>query len=274
MTTIPLATFEDLFTGPTLDARWDSSYGTVSISGGRGRIPCEVGSWSALGAINAAPGDLWTLHESSLSLELVTLPTGGGAGVAYLLIGAMSGTAGTYIAVLCDVVGGYIALTSRIGYADPGAVYLAYDPVAYRWIRIRDTAGSVYWETSPDGVTWVIRRTLTPSPGWVSGSVQVLIESSRDGGTNDAALIDNVNVIPVSVLTGQPPLVVPATGPPTGGVFGTALTTSPPLVVVSSTTSPSAILTPPVPLVSGSAVTHGLGGVATVRDLSGAAIIL
>jgi hypothetical protein len=274
VTTIPLATFEDMFPGPTLDPRWDSSYGAVSISGGRGRIPCEVGSWAALGAVNAAPGDLWTIHESSLSLELVTLPTGGGAGVAYLLIGAMSGTAGTYLAVLCDVVGGYLALTSRVGYADPGAVYLAYDPVAHRWLRIRDTAGSVHWETSPDGVTWTIRRTLTPSPGWVSGAVQVLIESSRDGGANDAALIDNFNITPVSVLTGQPPLVAPITGPPPVGVFGTLLTTSPPLVVVGSTTSPSALLTTQAPLVSGSAVTHGLGGVATVRDLSGAAIIL
>ena len=270
MTDIPISTFVDMFT--TVDSRWDSSYGGATATGGRGRIPCTVGAWAALGAINAAPGDLWTLGGSSMHLELITLPVGGGATVAYLLLGVMSGTSGTYLSIVYDAVGGYISLNSRIGYADSGAVYLAYDPAAYRWLRIRHTSGVLYWETSPDGLVWTVQRSQDPAPAWVSGSVQILFESSRDGGTDDYAEIDNFNVIPVGVLTADP-AVVGMVVPVGDAVFGLQLTADPAVVGMVVPVGDDAFFAPTVPLVSGSAVVRGLGGSAVVRSLSGSATI-
>lgn len=39
----------------------------------------------------------------------------------------------------------------------------AYDPVAHRWLRIRESAGTTYWDTSPDGATWTNRASLANS---------------------------------------------------------------------------------------------------------------
>jgi hypothetical protein len=270
MTNIPISTFTDMFSA--VDPRWDSSYGGAAAVSGRGRIPCTVGAWAALGAVNAAPGDLWTLGDSSVHLEIITLPVGGGATVAYLLLGVMSGTAGTYLSIVYDAVGGYISLNSRIGYADAGAVYLAYDPVVYRWLRMRHTSGVLYWETSPDGLVWTVRRSQDPAPAWVSGAVQILFESSRDGGGDDYAEIDNFNVIPVDALTAAP-AAVGTVGYPSVSVFGLQLDADPGVVGLVTPSGDDVFRIPTVPLVSGSAVVRGLAGAAVVRSLSGSATI-
>lgn len=40
-----------------------------------------------------------------------------------------------------------------------------YDAVAHQWLRIRFTASNLFWETSPDGVTWTVRRQISDDPG-------------------------------------------------------------------------------------------------------------
>jgi hypothetical protein len=38
--------------------------------------------------------------------------------------------------------------------SDGYSVSASYDPVNHAFLRIREDSGTVYWETSPDGVTW------------------------------------------------------------------------------------------------------------------------
>jgi hypothetical protein len=39
-----------------------------------------------------------------------------------------------------------------------------YAPVPYRWWRIRESANTLSWDTSPDGKTWQLQAQLTPVP--------------------------------------------------------------------------------------------------------------
>lgn len=36
-----------------------------------------------------------------------------------------------------------------------------YDGTSMRWLRLGESSGSFYWDTSPDGVTWTQRYTFT-----------------------------------------------------------------------------------------------------------------
>src|SRR3546814_14352831 len=55
----------------------------------------------------------------------------------------------------------------RSGFVDGGAVSIAYDSTNHAWLRIREDSGTLFWDTSADGLVWTNRRS-TASPAWVS----------------------------------------------------------------------------------------------------------
>lgn len=69
-----------------------------------------------------------------------------------------------------------------------------YDPAVHVWFRIREDSGSIFWETSTDGVSWTERRSKTSS--FNVSSVSCLIEGGywgSEAGTTYAT-IDNFNL--------------------------------------------------------------------------------
>lgn len=67
-----------------------------------------------------------------------------------------------------------------------------YDPVAMAWLRLRHAGSTVYWDTSPDGVEWLTRRSKEPAIDLSSGRAKLAgFNSSAD--QPDAAVFDNVN---------------------------------------------------------------------------------
>lgn len=71
---------------------------------------------------------------------------------------------------------------------------LPYDPVAHRWLRLRERAGITYWETAPDGVNWTIVHSA-PDPFDLS-SVQAVIAAQVGSAVPSPgfAVFDNFNV--------------------------------------------------------------------------------
>src|SRR5258708_6887555 len=35
-----------------------------------------------------------------------------------------------------------------------------YDTVMHRWLRIRESGGTIFWETSPDSINWFLFKSL------------------------------------------------------------------------------------------------------------------
>lgn len=185
----PLIRLADDFRDDRIDpVLWPNSYGGVSESDGYARIPCAPGAYAAFQS-----GRQWTLTGGHFRVRLTKLPEARGSSSAALSIMANSTVDGTRAGFTYNPVAGTMRLVSEVGYYDAAATVLTYSPAEHLWVRIRQAAASLYWETSADGVEWVIRRTLA-TPAWVgAGPVVMEMVATRTGGTADEVLLGPVN---------------------------------------------------------------------------------
>ncbi|AMW11613.1 hypothetical protein A4E84_20215 [Streptomyces qaidamensis] len=192
-----LETLEDSFTG-TLDlTKWPNSYGDPTATGGRGRIPCTVGGFAGLRSATA-----YTLADSHFLLRAYPPPALGAVSTAALSVLVLTGTGGTDAGFIIDTAQGAMGLYLREGYADGGALFPPYDPVAHAWLRLQDAGGTLLWEASPDSSNWTVLRSA-PTPAWAADTnLSLLLESTRTDGSNNVAEIDNVNLPTSLVLLG------------------------------------------------------------------------
>jgi hypothetical protein len=73
---------------------------------------------------------------------------------------------------------------------------VSYDPVAHRWWRIRERAGTTYFDVSPDGYDWTVID-FTPTPIPVNGVEVVLGAGAQTPVPNPGvAIFDNLNMPP------------------------------------------------------------------------------
>lgn len=177
----PLAQLGDDFDDGRIDTfLWANNFNAVTESGGRARIPCTAGVFAGYQSSRS-----WTLTGSQVNVKVATLPTAGAATTCTAGVFVNSATAGTRIAFEHNRVTGQLRCGSDVGYFDAGATVLTYDPALHGWLRIREAGGTVYWETSRDGETWTVRRSLA-TPAWVgTDTVTFSMESNRDAGTSD-----------------------------------------------------------------------------------------
>lgn len=188
-------TLKDSFAGPLDTGRWSQSYGDPVTAAGRARIPCTDGY---AGLKSAAA---YTLTGSHI-LARAYPPAPGGANAAALSLLVLTSTPGTDAGFLIDAAQSAVGLYLREGYADGAAVFLTYSPTDHAWLQLRETAGTLRWETSPDGETWTVRRTA-PTPAWAAATdLAWLAEAHRDTGVNDFAEVDYVNLPPATVAVG------------------------------------------------------------------------
>lgn len=99
----------------------------------------------------------YDLTASAIFAKLV--PPTGGSGVTTELV-LQSGTGGTDLRWTYNESAGTIVASSNVGYGDSGAVTLTYSPTNHVYFKISESAGTITWWTSPDGVNWTSQRTL------------------------------------------------------------------------------------------------------------------
>jgi len=170
-------------------ALWPGSYGDVAETGGRARVPCTTGYAAYVSAGS------YTLAGAQVACRVYGPAAGGATAEALAEVLVLSSTGGTDAGFSLNAASGLLRLISRVGYTDPGQVDLAYDPTAHAWVRLRESDGTLAWDTSPDGRTWTTRRT-TASPAWVSGTtLTAILAGHRDGGTGDYCEFDSFNIV-------------------------------------------------------------------------------
>jgi hypothetical protein len=185
-----LNTLQDDFADGTLNTSlWSGSYGDPTESDGKAHIPCGTG----YAGLKSAPA--YTLADSSVFLRLhAPDPTGATSAAASVFV--LSSTGGTDAGYIIDAAQDALGLYLREGYADGSAVFLTYSGTDHAWLRLRETAGTLYWETSPDGYAWTVRRSAA-SPAWLGDTdLSFLVEGHRDAGPTTAINLDTVNVTP------------------------------------------------------------------------------
>jgi hypothetical protein len=169
--------FDDNRVNTTL---WPNNYGGASEVGGRMRVPVSTAGNAAF--LSARE---WTLVGSKLTAKLVTLPAANGSSTAVSSMFANSTTSGTRVGWRYNAVTGVLSAENQTGFFDGSAVSIAYSAIEHKWLRMRESSGTVYWETSGDGFGWTVRRSLA-TPSWVtSQTLTVEFPTTRTGGTND-----------------------------------------------------------------------------------------
>lgn len=177
--------FDDGVRDPVL---WSQSYGDLIEAGGRARVPCTTG----YAAYATAPA--YTLAGAQVACRVYAPAAGGAAVEALAEVLVITATGGTDAGFSLNAVSGQLKLISRTGYADPNEVVLTYAPAVHAWVRLREGAGTLAWDTSADGVNWTTRRTA-PSPAWTSASnLALVLAGHRDSGAGDYAEFDSLNI--------------------------------------------------------------------------------
>ena len=189
-----LSTLVDNFNDNAIGANWGNSYGGVTESGGKAHVPCGTGYAGYQTAYS------WTLAGASFYVAVTTVPAASTATEAYASVFVNApdiATSGTRIGFVINTVTGLLKFSSETAYFDAGATTVTYSAVTHKFLRLRETGGNVYWDTSPDGTTWTNRRTLA-TPGWVTASVDSCaldLSAHRDAGTADEAQYDLANTL-------------------------------------------------------------------------------
>jgi hypothetical protein len=190
----------DTFNDNVVDTtKWPSNYNTgagglPTETGGRARVVCSTG-FSAYTSDNT-----YTLADSHIWAEVFPPAAGGAATEAWAQLLITSSTSGTDAIFEVNAVTGLLTMAVRVGFFDAGATTLAYSSVTHRWLRIREDSGTLFWDTSADGLTWTNRRS-TASPGWESDlDLEIQLITHRDSGVDDVAEFDQFNVIPSSAV--------------------------------------------------------------------------
>ncbi|MGV4984517.1 hypothetical protein ACVB8X_13935 [Streptomyces sp. NRAIS4] len=184
-----LGTLVDDFDDGVRDpAKWPGSYGNI-VEAGRARVPCTT-DYSAY-----ASASVYTLAGSQVACRVYAPAAGGAAVEALAEVLVLSSVGGTDAGFSLNAVTGVLHLISRTGYADPNEVALTYSPSAHAWVRLREAAGTLAWDTSADGATWTTRRTAA-SPAWTADTaLSVVLAAHRDSGTGDYSEFDSFNLL-------------------------------------------------------------------------------
>jgi hypothetical protein len=196
------ADLTDTFDAPTVDTvKWPDNYNTgpggalPDQPDGRARVPCDTG----FAAYASAP--VYRLQGSAAHVQL-TPPPGPGHSESYAQLLILSDVAGTQIVFEVDATTNILAMAIHEDYVDDNAAVLPYDPVAHAWLRLREDASILAWDTSPDGREWATQHTTT-APSWTSNNnlqVQLLAHCTPlvTGGppSSDYAYFDNFNITP------------------------------------------------------------------------------
>lgn len=166
---------------------WPNSFGTIEETGGQAAITAE----STYSAYHS--GGEWQLADSSVFCELI-VPDPGGVDTEFTFAYENSAVDGELVNFYLNVYTGELRPQQAVNYWEDGGPVYTYDPVEHRWLRLRESNGTTYWDTSPDGVTWTnLRNAGTVT--WVAESTTspVYLQGYRPSGSR-VFNVDNVNV--------------------------------------------------------------------------------
>ena len=152
----------------------------------------------------------WDLTDSYFAFQLVSNADEGNGSITTELLAAVDGN--NYVSVFFSGGdAGYVTFRERVAGTDSDTS-VPFNPLRHKWFRIRHASGTVYWETSVDGATWVVRRSKATTLTLTSVLFRFVSGFWGTEPSPGTVTIDNVNLntgtavgvdepLPASVLT-------------------------------------------------------------------------
>lgn len=200
------ATFVEDFSTST---RWTMRGATTTITGGQLVIQPTTNTGAFDAYTNNAQGHL-DLQDSSVMFNIAQMIPSTDHCLLYLLNSAQTDALHFY-----KYTDGNLYACQRVGGVDTNINPVPWDSVNHKYLRIRESGGIAYWETSPTGLgSWTVQR----SEAWAVASINSLfidILGASDNATSGAAsplIVEDVNVIPTPAVSLAPPVRRPNYG--------------------------------------------------------------
>jgi hypothetical protein len=180
--------FENGVTGQIWDARsWTNPYCAYVEQGGQLRFNHSGEAWEGCGAVLAHGYDL---TGDSITVEVPSISDEDDFWT-WLSLGHSDG----YYAEI-EVYQGQIRSLYAINHNEFLMASVPYDPAVHRWWRMREQAGQMLWQTSPDGTIWSTAVQL-PNPFPVTAlDVELGVGCGSQCATPPSASFDNYNLPP------------------------------------------------------------------------------
>jgi hypothetical protein len=214
----------DTFPGPSFAAHWPASYGTTTIESGRAKIS----SGSDYAARTSATGNSLVGNEMLVEID----SNGSTSGEWYFMLRTDSG-ADPGFGRNGSTLFAYTTTSQNLG---------TYSQTTHRWVRIRESGGTIFWETSPDGATWTTRHSEASSGYTLTSGYLEL------GAGNSITYYDNLNAPPAGAapvtVAGSAAVAAPsvsASAAPTSTVVAATAQVGAPAVSIGATPTPTVL---------------------------------
>ncbi|HZX94189.1 MAG TPA: hypothetical protein VFE90_06705 [Myxococcales bacterium] len=152
--TQPVSSLSDAFAGTTVDTtKWTVSAtgGTTTEGGGSLNMAPTVSTPTTRLAVTSV--SKYTLTNSQMQVKLTSVPQGS-INTRFALLNSTNEDMGFWIEQ------GTVYCYYFVGATEMDVAVLTYSPTAFAWMRVRHDGTTVFWETSPDGVTWTVQGSI------------------------------------------------------------------------------------------------------------------
>jgi hypothetical protein len=185
----------DTFNEPGINWNLWGAYGNAQEI--NGRVETRPDPWTPWSFAGYYSTTLYDLHQSAVTVEVAQILSAPYQAYTYLELKSQWGEADKVWIAAGD---GNVYAEQQVGYARTNLLTIPYDAYMHRWWRIRESGGSVFFETSPDGCGWTTQVAVAdPFPlntmmiGFGTGTYDL---ADADPG---AGVFDNLNVPPLRV---------------------------------------------------------------------------
>src|ERR1044072_21894 len=177
-------------------SKWDNGVspytGTVSETNGRIQISDLVGGSSRKGLSSVVPYDL---RGSYVQAQIGAVFTDSTSQIFPIRLSTGSAGGSTWTGI--QVLNGNIRVSDSGGVSSYSATYSSTN---HKFVRIRESGGTVFYDRSADGVSWTnMTSQTTAALGFGVAEVWLSIEHFNGAavGSSSTAAVDNFNIIPV-----------------------------------------------------------------------------
>lgn len=191
---------QDRFRGILIDSsKWGTPLGTVppSIFNGRLRLsnPANNTGYTSIRSVST-----YSLADSDVFVELISAGDQSMVSIEAYPLDVYLDAANRLI---WSVLNGTVAAISRVAAVNTTVFSATYDPAVHRWFRIRETAGTTYWETSADSLTWTVRHSRSTPITVTAVRIYFLFGTFSNEANSTEMRIDNFNTAQPSPLNGD-----------------------------------------------------------------------